>query len=28
MDLKNIILNNRLFKNIFLNNLIKEFSNA
>ena len=25
--LKNII-NNRLFKNIFLNNLIKEFSNA
>tara|TARA_B110000014_G_scaffold255484_1_gene237391 strand:+ start:1129 stop:1317 length:189 start_codon:yes stop_codon:yes gene_type:complete len=27
MDLKNII-NNRLFKNIFLNNLIKEFSNA
>jgi len=28
MELKNIILNNRLFKNIFLNNLIKEFSNA
>tara|TARA_B100001173_G_scaffold304539_2_gene308701 strand:+ start:1240 stop:1428 length:189 start_codon:yes stop_codon:yes gene_type:complete len=27
MELKNII-NNRLFKNIFLNNLIKEFSNA
>jgi len=27
MELKKII-NNRLFKNIFLNNLIKEFSNA